>query len=55
MNGPLCDGISSAFDRREYAVRVFLHLSKAFDTVNHAIPFDHLEQYGIRGLAPEWV
>ena len=51
----LCDRISSAFDRREYAIGVFLDLSKAFDTVNHAILFDKLEHYGIRGLALEWV
>ena len=30
----LCDRISSAFDRREYALGVFLDLSKAFETVN---------------------
>ena len=52
----LCDRISSAFDRREYALGVFLDLSKAFDTVNHAILFDKLEHWdGIRGLALEWV
>ena len=36
----LCDRISSAFDRREHAIGVFLDLSKAFDTVNHVILFD---------------
>ena len=51
----LCDKISSAFDRREHAVGVFLDLSKAFDTVNLVILFDKLEHYGIRGLALEWV
>lgn len=51
----LCDNISSAFDRREHAIGVFLDLSKAFDTVNHVILFDKLEHYGIRGLALEWV
>ena len=53
----LCDKISSAFDRREHAIGVFLDLSnsKAFDTVNHVILFDKLEYYGIRGLALEWV
>ena len=51
----LCDKISSAFDRREHAIGVFLDLSKAFDTVNHVILFDELEHYGIRGLALEWV
>ena len=51
----LCDKSSSAFDRREHAIGVFLDLSKAFDTVNHVILFDKLEHYGIRGLALEWV
>ena len=51
----LCDKISSAFDRREHAIGVFLDLSKAFDTVNYVILFDKLEHYGIRGLALEWV
>ena len=51
----LGDKISSAFDRREHAIGVFLDLSKAFDTVNHVILFDKLEHYGIRGLALEWV
>ena len=35
----LCDKISSAFDRREHAIEVFLDPSKAFDTVNHVILF----------------
>ena len=51
----LCDKISSAFDRREHAIEVFLDLSKAFDTVNHVSLFDKLEHYGIRSLALEWV
>ena len=51
----LCDKISSAFDRRDHAIGVFLDLSKAFDTVNHVILFDKLEHYGIIGVALEWV
>ena len=51
----LCDRISSAFDRREQVIGVFLDLSKAFDMVNHVIIFDELEHYGIRRLALDWV
>ena len=51
----LYDKISSALDRGDIAVGIFLDLSKAFDTVNHNILFDKLEHYGIRGLALKWV
>ena len=43
----LFDKISSAIDRKETSVGIFLDLSKAFDTVNHNILFDKLEHYGI--------
>ena len=43
----LYDGITSAIDRREFTVGIFLDLSKAFDTVNHDILFHKLQHYGI--------
>ena len=51
----LFEKISSAIDRREHTIGIFLDLSKEFDTVNFNILFDKLEQYGIRGVALDWV
>ena len=51
----LCNNISSAFDRSQHAIGVFLDVSKAFDMVNHVILFDKQEHYVISGLALEWV
>ena len=51
----LVNSISSAIDRNEITVGVFLDLSKAFDTLNHEILFSKLEHYGIRGLTLQWI
>ena len=48
------DKISNAIDEGEYAVGIFLDLSKAFDTLDHYTLIAKLEYYGIRGLALEW-
>ena len=50
----LVDKISSALEKGDYVLGLFLDFSKAFDTVNHGILFTKLEHYGIRGLALDW-
>ena len=52
----LHDKITTAIDERKHTVRIFLDLSKNFVPVNHRILLDKLvENFGIRGLAPEWI
>ena len=47
--------ISSAIDRNETTVGVFLDLCKAFDTINHEILCDKLHYYEIRDIALDWI
>ena len=39
---------------KKYTISLFLDLSKAFDTLEHAVIFDKMEKYGIRGNTLEW-
>jgi hypothetical protein len=51
----LCEKITSAIDKKEFTIGIFLDLSKVFDTVDHEILFDKLRHYGIRGVALTWM
>ena len=47
----IVDKIKLAIDSNELTCGIFLHLSKAFDTVNHDTLLYKLDHYGIRGPA----
>ena len=51
----IVDKISEALQNKQFVLGVFLDLSKAFDTVDHEIPCQKLQCYGIRGLASDWI
>ena len=46
----LIEEVSTSLDKGDYAVSIFLDLSKAFDTVNHSILLSKLSFYGIQNL-----
>ncbi len=50
----LIDKIHTALNNNEYALGIFLDLSKAFDTVNHNILLVKLLHYGFTGVTYKW-
>ena len=50
----LYNRITTATDNNEYAIGIFVDLSKAFDTINHDILLRKLWHYGIRGITLDW-
>ena len=50
----IVDKIQQAIENNQFSCRVFLDLSKAFDTVNHNILLNKLPHYGIRGIINTW-
>ena len=50
----LVDQIYESFENDKYTVGIFIHLSKAFDTVDHTILLKKLEIYGITGANLAW-
>lgn len=45
------DTINDGLDKGRYVAAVLIDLKKAFDTVNHVVLLDHLQDLGIRGVA----
>ena len=42
--------IKNAIANKQYAIKLFIDLTKAFDTINHDTLIHKLERYGIRGV-----
>ena len=50
----LAESITDAFKKKEHVLRIFLDLSKAFDTIDCTLLLHKLSHYGIRGLPHQW-
>ena len=44
-----------AIENDQVMISLFIDLSRAFDTIPHKVLFNKLYQYGIRGLALDWI
>ena len=50
----LIGNITESLDNKQMTLAVFLNMSKAFDTIEHPLLLQKLENYTIRGLTLQW-
>ena len=50
----MAEKIHESFEKDNYTLGLFIDLSKAFDTIDHAILFKKLENYEIKGTNLSW-
>ena len=46
--------IQEALDKGTHSIGIFIHLTKAYNTVHHKVLFEKLSSYGIRGILYLW-
>jgi len=49
------DTVTDSLDNNDYVISLFIDLSKAFDTIDHTLLLKKLHNYGIRGLAYQFL
>ena len=50
----MTETIKKSIDNGKFGCGIFIHLKKAFDTVNHTVLLKKPEHYGIRGIPSKW-
>ena len=51
----ITEEITTAIDKYEHTIGVFIDLKKAFDTIDHNILISKLYKYGVRGIVLDWL
>ena len=51
----LIEELTSSVENKKFALGVFIDLKKAFDTIDHEILIQKMNNYGIRGVALNWI
>ena len=50
----LIDQINNSFEKNHFTLSIFIHLSKAFDIVDHSILIKKLKLYRVKGNNLRW-